>query len=87
MHQRDGADPVASLGERGLRLITDDPPRLHPQQRRHHLQVVLDPMMHFPQRGIFCHQGPLSPPNVADIADQHERPARSRIPNQRNALN
>ena len=70
MHERDRAHPALGLveGDPGGPLVHS--PGLQAQQGRDRLQVVLDPVVHLADGGIFGQQEPVQPPHVGDVAQE-----------------
>ena len=77
VHDRDRSDPADCLVERGPCLRGAEPPGLQPEQGGHRLQVVLNPVMDLPDRGVLGHQLTLAATQFGDVPDQHQgaRPA------------
>ena len=69
----DRAHPAHRLLEGRPRLRCLEPARLQPQQRGHGLQVVLDPVMDLPDRGVLGDQFPLPVPQLGHVPEQDQR--------------
>ena len=72
VHDRDRAHPADGLVEGGPRLVVGQPPGLHPQQRRHRLQVVLDPVVDLADGRVLGQQVALAPAQLADVTQQQD---------------
>ena len=70
VHERDRGDAPHGLGERLPRLVGLHPPRLHPQQRRDGLEVVLHPVVDLADRRVLGDQLPLPTPQLGHVAHQ-----------------
>ena len=86
MHHRDGGHAAARIRQGGPCGLAVRPARLHPQQRRHQLQVVLDAMVHLAQAGLAAQQGALAAAQLGDVAHQQEGTGASAPPDQRQRL-
>ena len=83
MHQRDRGDAADRLLKRRPTLTRPDPPRLQPQQGGDGLQVVLHPVMHLANGGVFGQQLPLTAAQLGDVPQQQHRPGPLAVPQQR----
>ncbi len=73
MHNGDGRYPAHGLVEGLARFVRVRPARLDPQQRRHRLQVVLDPVVDLPDRRILRDELAFLVAQLRHITTQHDR--------------
>ena len=71
VHGRDGCHSSDSLDECRSRFLVGRATCLQTQKCGHRLQVVLDPVMNFPDRGVLADQCEVSTLDLGDVADQH----------------
>ena len=71
---RDRVDPSHRLRQGVARLVGVRAPRLDAQQRRHRLQVVLDPMVDLADRRVLGDELLLLVAQLADIAAEDDCP-------------
>jgi hypothetical protein len=76
VHHRDGRDPAHRLLQRRAGLRRVEAPGLQPQQGGHRLQVVLHPVVDLADGGVLAQDLPVAAAQLADVAHQHQRPAR-----------
>src|SRR3954453_19125677 len=67
------APPAYGLMQRGPRLALGQPARLHAQQGRHRLQVVLHPVVDLADGRVLGHQVALATAQLAHVAQQQDR--------------
>ena len=79
----DGGHPALGLGQGLTGLLVRGTAGLHAQQRRHRLQVVLDPVVDLPDGGVLIEQNLLTPTHLGDVTYQEHRPGTAPLERQR----
>ncbi|MCY1237560.1 hypothetical protein D9M72_502620 [compost metagenome] len=74
MDKGNRCDSSHGLLEALLGLITDHPARLHPQQRRHGLQVVFHPVMDLADGGVLGYEFHFPAPKFRNVTAEHQSP-------------
>ena len=84
MDDGDGRDAALRRVERIASLARDGAARLHAQERRHGLQVILHPVIDLADRGVFRHEFALLAAQLADVAAQDDGALAGRAVKKRN---